>query len=107
MSEIIYSYIYRLKYYKFKDSAAAFGLLFGNYTVNLYMYDNKSMSPVDAKITIEKVNPTLKLVFFDNVTLKNKDSELTVVKFRLDSSGNFTHSLTDNEILTPYRLEGL
>ena len=35
VSEIIYSYIYRLKYYKFKDSAAAFGLLFGNYTVNL------------------------------------------------------------------------
>ncbi len=83
------------------------GIIPGNYTVNLYMYDNKSMSPVDAKITIEKVNPTLKLVFFDNVTLKNKDSELTVVKFRLDSSGNFTHSLTDNEILTPYRLEGL
>ena len=35
VSEIIYSYIYRLKYYKSKDSAAAFGLLFGNYVVNL------------------------------------------------------------------------
>ena len=34
-SEIIYSYIYGLKYYKAKDSAAAFGLLLGNYTINL------------------------------------------------------------------------
>ena len=71
------------------------------------MYDNKSLEPVNAKITIEKVNPTLKLVFFDNVILKSKDTELTVVKFRLDSSGNFTHTLTDNEILTPYGLEGI
>jgi len=83
------------------------GIIPGNYTVNLYMYDNKSNKPVNAKITIEKVNPTLKLVFFDDVTLHNKDSELTVVKFRLDSSGNFTQTITDNEVLTPYGLEGI
>ena len=83
------------------------GIIPGNYTVNLYMYDNKSLEPVNAKITIEKVNPTLKLVFFDNVILKSKDTELTVGKFRLDSSGNFTHTLTDNEVLTPYGLEGI
>ena len=83
------------------------GIIPGNYTVNLYMYDNKSMNPVNAKITIEKVNPTLKLVFFDNVILKSKDAELTVVKFRLDSNGNFTPTFTDNEILTPYGLEGI
>ena len=34
-SEIIYSYVYGLKYYKAKDSAAAFGLLLGNYMINL------------------------------------------------------------------------
>ena len=83
------------------------GIIPGNYVVNLYMYDNKSMKPVNAKITIEKVNPTLKLVFFDNVVLKDKDTELTVVKFRLDSTGNFSHIYTDNEILTPYGLEGI
>ena len=57
------------------------GIIPGNYVVNLYMYDNKSMNPVDAKITIEKVNPTLKLVFFDNVTLKSKDTELSIFTF--------------------------
>ena len=35
ISEIIYSHVYKLKYYKSKDSAAAFGLLLGNYAVNL------------------------------------------------------------------------
>ena len=35
ISELIYSHIYKLKYYKSKDSAAAFGLLLGNYAVNL------------------------------------------------------------------------
>jgi hypothetical protein len=83
------------------------GIIPGTYTVNLYMYDNKSMEPVNAKITIEKVNPTLKLVFFDNVIMKSKDVELTIVKFRLDSSGNFTSILSDNETLTPYGLEGI
>ena len=71
------------------------------------MYDNKSNNPVEAKITIEKVNPTLKLVFFDTVSLKNKDVELTILKFRLDSGGKFTSILSENEILTPYNLEGL
>ena len=35
ISEVIYSSINNLKYYKSKDSAAAFGLLLGNYAVNL------------------------------------------------------------------------
>ena len=83
------------------------GIIPGTYTVNLYMYDNKSMEPVNAKITIEKVNPTLKLVFFDNVVMKSKDVELTILKFRLDSSGNFTSILSDNETLTPYSLDGI
>lgn len=83
------------------------GIIPGIYTVNLYMYDNKSLKPVNAKITIEKVNPTLKLVFFDNVVMETKDVELTVLKFRLDSSGNFSSILSENEILTPYGLEGM
>ena len=34
-SELIYSYVYKLKYYNAKDSITAFGLLLGNYTINL------------------------------------------------------------------------
>ena len=82
------------------------GIIPGEYTVNLYLYEHKSGRPIDAKLIIEKVNPSLKLVFFNNVSLKEKDTELTIAKFRLDSVGNFKSLITKNEILTPYELKG-
>ena len=82
------------------------GIIPGEYVVNLYLYDHKSSSPVEAKIIIEKVNPSLRLVFVGDVVLKNEDTELTITKFRLDSEGNFKSIYTANEILTPYSLKG-
>ena len=82
------------------------GIIPGEYTVNLYLYEHKSMSPVDVKIIIEKVNPSLKLVFVNDVIMKTKDTELTITKFRLDSEGNFKSIFSKNEILTPYELRG-
>ena len=82
------------------------GIIPGEYVVNLYLYDHKSNSPVEAKIIIEKVNPSLRLVFVGDVVLKNEDTELTITKFRLDSEGNFKSIYTANEILTPYSLKG-
>jgi hypothetical protein len=77
------------------------GIIPGEYVVNLYLYDHKSNNPVEAKIIIEKVNPSLRLVFVGDVILKNEDSELTITKFRLDSEGNFKSIYANNEILTP------
>ena len=82
------------------------GIIPGEYTVNLYLYEHESGKPIDVKLIIEKVNPSLKLVFFNNVSLKEKDTELTIAKFRLDSVGNFKSLITKNEILTPYELKG-
>jgi hypothetical protein len=82
------------------------GIIPGEYVVNLYLYDHKSNNPVEAKIIIEKVNPSLRLVFVGDVILKNEDSELTITKFRLDSEGNFKSIYANNEILTPYSLKG-
>lgn len=82
------------------------GIIPGEYIVNLYLYDHKSNSPVEAKIIIEKVNPSLRLVFVGDVVLKNEDTELTITKFRLDSEGNFKSIYAANEILTPYSLKG-
>ena len=82
------------------------GIIPGEYVVNLYLYDHKSSSPVEAKIIIEKVNPSLRLVFVGDVVLKNEDTELTITKFRLDSEGNFKSIYATNEILTPYSLKG-
>ena len=82
------------------------GIIPGEYSVNLYLYEHESGKPIDVKLIIEKVNPSLKLVFFNNVSLKEKDTELTIAKFRLDSVGNFKSLITKNEILTPYELKG-
>ena len=82
------------------------GIIPGEYIVNLYLYDNKSNNPVDVKLTIEKVNPSLKLVYFNNITLMQNDSEMTIARFNLNSSGDFRSLTAQNTILTPYQLKG-
>ena len=82
------------------------GIIPGEYIVNLYLYDNKSNNPVDVKLIIEKVNPSLKLVYFNNITLMQNDSEMTIARFNLNSSGDFRSLTAQNTILTPYQLNG-
>ena len=82
------------------------GIIPGEYIVNLYMYDNKSNNPVDVKLIIEKVNPSLKLVYFNNITLMQNDSEMTIARFNLNSSGDFRSLTVQNTVLTPYQLKG-
>ena len=82
------------------------GIIPGEYIVNLYLYDNKSNSPVDVKLIIEKVNPSLKLVYFNNITLMQNDSEMTIARFNLNSSGDFRSLTAQNTVLTPYQLKG-
>ena len=82
------------------------GIIPGEYIVNLYLYEHKSKEPVEAKIIIEKVNPSLKLVYFNNMILETKDTELTIARFNLDAKGDFTIGSLQKEILTPYELKG-
>ena len=82
------------------------GIIPGEYIVNLYLYDNKSNKPVDVKLIIEKVNPSLKLVYFNNITLMQNDSEMTIARFNLNSSGDFRSLTAQNTVLTPYQLKG-
>ena len=82
------------------------GIIPGEYIVNLYLYEHKSKEPVEVKIIIEKVNPSLKLVYFNDTVLETKDTELTIARFNLDSKGDFTIGSLQKEILTPYELKG-
>ena len=82
------------------------GIIPGEYIVNLYLYEHKSKEPVEAKIIIEKVNPSLKLVYFNNTVLETKDTEITIARFNLDAEGDFTIGSLQKEILTPYELKG-
>ena len=74
------------------------GIIPGEYVVNLYLYEHKSKEPVEAKIIIEKVNPSLKLVYFNNTVLETKDTELTIARFNLDAKGDFTIGSLQKEI---------
>jgi len=82
------------------------GIIPGEYIVNLYLYEHKSKEPVEVKIIIEKVNPSLKLVYFNNTVLETKDTEITIARFNLDAEGDFTIGSLQKEILTPYELKG-
>ncbi len=82
------------------------GIIPGEYILNLYLYEHKSNAPVNVKVIIEKVNPSLKLVYAKNVLLQTKDSEITVTRFYLDSNGDYSSSGEQKKILTPYSLRG-
>ncbi len=82
------------------------GIIPGEYIINLYLYEHKSKLPVDVKVIIEKVNPTLKLVYANNITLAEKDTEVTVTRFYLDENGDYSSGDNQKKILTPYNLRG-
>ena len=89
-----------------KEVVTLRGIIPGEYIVNLYLYEHKSKEPVEVKIIIEKVNPSLKLVYFNDTVLETKDTELTIARFNLDAKGDFTIGSLQKEILTPYELKG-
>ena len=81
------------------------GLIPGEYTVNVFLYEHESKRPVDVKLTIEKVNPSLKLVYFNSISLPSKDTEITIARFNLNQNGNYSILPNRLSILTPYQLE--
>ena len=81
------------------------GLIPGEYTVNVFLYEHESKRPVDVKLTIEKVNPSLKLVSFNSISLPSKDTEITIARFNLNQKGNYSILPNRLSILTPYQLE--
>ena len=82
------------------------GIIPGEYIINLYLYEHKSKLPVDVKVIIEKVNPTLKLVYANNITLAEKDTEVTVTRFYLDENGDYSSGDNQKKVLSPYNLKG-
>ena len=82
------------------------GIIPGEYILNLYLYEHKSSNPVEVKVIIEKVNPTLKLVYANNIILEKKDTEVTVTRFYLDEKGEYSSGGNQKKVLTPYNLKG-
>ena len=63
------------------------GTMPGEYVVNVYYYQSKTMKPVVANVRVVKVNPKLEVVYYGSVTLGHKGVEKTAVRFTLSRDG--------------------
>lgn len=60
----------------------------GEYTVNVQYYETRNREPVEATVSIIKVNPKADVVFYGAVQLASKGLERTAARFTVDASGN-------------------
>jgi hypothetical protein len=63
------------------------GLIPGEFTVNLHYYDSKDGQPVEATVSVIKVNPRADVVFYAQVPLARKGDEATAVRFTVLPDG--------------------
>ena len=59
----------------------------GEYTVNVQYYDSKDQRPVEANISVIKVNPRAEVIYYGTVSLPSKGAERTACRFTLGSNG--------------------
>ena len=63
------------------------GFAAGEYTVNVHYYDSKGNKPVEANVSVVKVNPRAEVVFYGTVQLPRKGDERTACRIILGSNG--------------------
>lgn len=63
----------------------------GEFTVNLQYYETKNGEPVEATVSIIKVNPRAEVIFYGQTTLARKGDEVTVARFTVLPDGSVTN----------------
>jgi len=71
----------------------------GEYVANVHYYETKELDasdpkagkPVEATLTVIKVNPKAEVVFYGQATLDGRGKEATLVRFTIDSNGAVTN----------------
>jgi hypothetical protein len=63
------------------------GVVPGEYTVNIHLYDHISREPVPVSVKIEKLNPTIEVVDYRTLLLDHTDEEKTVLRFTVADDG--------------------
>ncbi len=63
----------------------------GEFTVNLQYYETKNGEPVEATVSIIKVNPRAEVVFYGQVALARKGDEATAARFTVLPDGSVTN----------------
>ncbi|WP_298235319.1 hypothetical protein [uncultured Azohydromonas sp.] len=66
----------------------------GEFTVNVHYYETKNGKPVEATVSVIKVNPRADVVFYGQVQLARKGDEATAVRFTVLPDGNVTNVST-------------
>jgi len=64
------------------------GIAPGEYTVNLQYYDTQDGLPVDATVSVIKVNPRAEVLFYGQLRLARKGDEATAVRFTVLPDGS-------------------
>jgi hypothetical protein len=63
------------------------GIAPGEYTVNLHYYKSQDKKPMEATVSVVKVNPRAQVVFYGTVALPEPGVERTAVRFTVDAKG--------------------
>jgi len=64
------------------------GFVGGEWTLNLHMYSKREKTPTTARVTVDKLNPTLKTIIAKDIILGERGEEVTVARFEMGSSGD-------------------
>lgn len=64
------------------------GIAPGEYTVNLQYYDTQDALPVEATVSVIKVNPRAEVLFYGQLRLARKGDEATAVRFTVLPDGS-------------------
>lgn len=63
------------------------GIAPGEYTVNIQYYESKNGEPVEATVSLVKVNPRAEVVYYGTATLARKGDEATALRFTVLPDG--------------------
>src|SRR5215471_4103362 len=63
------------------------GIVAGEYTVNVSHFQATTGWPVEAKVKVQKLNPTAEVIFDDKVIVDHTGDEKTALRFWLDAKG--------------------
>ena len=67
------------------------GIIPGEYIVNVNHYVANGVDPVPVTVTVQRDNPRLEVIYHGTVTVDHRGDEKTVVRFTLDSEGNYSN----------------
>jgi hypothetical protein len=64
------------------------GVMAGEYTVNIHLYQHLATAPVPVSVKVEKLNPVVEIVDYRTLFLDHTDEERTAVRFTLAEDGS-------------------